>query len=146
MKARRLLMAVLMLALPLQALAATPARKGKKPKVEEVKKARPAPPTPDAAQGPLSELSETLGALALLSQHCTPDGTPNIWRARMEALLEAEGEPAGASARMNGAFNRGYSDFATSYSRCTPAARAAQEHLRRDAARLARVLSQRFGS
>lgn len=144
----RALLLLLALALPLQALAATPQRKGKNAKkVEEVKKARPSAPTPDSAHAPLSELSETLGALALLSQICSPTpDAPNIWRIRMEALVESEGEPAGASERMKGAFNRGYADYSTSYTRCTPAARAAQISLRQEAARLARWLNQRFGS
>jgi uncharacterized protein (TIGR02301 family) len=147
MRMRALLLGAMMVALPLQAWAQAQPPKGKKPKPEEVKKARPGAPTPDAAMAPLSELSETLGALTLLGQLCapTPD-TPNIWRVRMEGLLEAEGEAAGASERMKGAFNRGYSDYATSYARCTPAARAATETLRREAARLARLLNQRFGS
>ena len=119
--------------------------KGKKPAVEAPKKALPAPPTSDAAQGPLSELSETLGGLARLSELCAPDLKPNPWRARMEGFIDAEGEASGARERMNGAFNRGYADFSTSHQRCTPAARAAEDDLRREAGRLARLINQRFG-
>jgi len=139
-------LAVMLALLPALAMGAPLTRKAQKPKTEEPKKVRPAPPTPEAAQGPLSELSETMGALAVLSQLCAPDITPNPWRMRMEALVEAEGEASGAKERMQGAFNRGYADFSTSYTRCTPAAKAADEALRREAARLARVLTQRFGT
>lgn len=144
---KRLAVPVLFMALLGASAQAAPAlRKGQKPKAEEPKKTRPAPPTLDAAQAPLSELSETLGALTLLSQLCAPDITPNPWRVRMEGLIEAEGEASGARAAMQGAFNRGFNEFATSYSRCTPSAKAADEALRREAARLSRVLTQRFGS
>lgn len=144
---RRLsVLATALFLVPVLALAAPPLRKGQKAKPEEPKKVRPAPPTLDAAQGPLAELSETLGALTLITQVCAPDLAPNPWRLRMETLLEAEGEASGAKAAMQGAFNRGFTDFATSYNRCTPSAKAADESLRREAARLSRVLTQRFGS
>lgn len=144
---RRALVLLLVL-LPLAAEAAPALRaKGKKaPKVEEVKKVRPAPPTPMAAQGPLAELSETLGSLTRLAEVCTPEAKPNPWRARMEGLIEAEGEAAQAKTQMQGAFNRGYAEFANAYARCTPAALAAEQAQRREAARQAQAISQRFGN
>lgn len=144
---RRVLI-LLLAALPLAAQAAPVVRgKGKKaPKVEEVKKLRPPPPTPMAAQQPLAELSETLGSLTRLAEVCAPDAKPNPWRARMEGLLEAEGEAAQAKAQMQGAFNRGYAEFANSYDRCTPAALAAEEAQRREAARQAQAIALRFGN
>lgn len=104
------------------------------------------PPSSSLQEKPLVELSEVVGALAFLSQLCSPGATPNPWRGRMEALLEAEGESAGAREQMAGAFNTGYADYATTYRQCTPAAQAASQALTREAARLARDLERRFGS
>jgi len=53
---------------------------------------------------------------------------------------------SGIADRLRGAFNHGYSDYATSYRACTPSAKAAAEILTRDAARLARDIERRFGS
>lgn len=99
-----------------------------------------------AQEKPLVEISEVVGALAFLSQLCSPGVMPNPWRSRMEALLEAEGEASGAKEQMAGAFNTGYADYATTYRQCTPAAQAATQALAREAARLARDLERRFGS
>jgi uncharacterized protein (TIGR02301 family) len=118
----------------------------RRPAGENPAAARPAPPVSTAQEKPLVDLSEVVGALAFLSQLCQPGATPNPWRARMEVLLEAEGEPSGAREKMAGAFNTGFADYATTYRQCTPAAEAARLALTREAARLARELERRFGS
>ncbi|WP_284178410.1 TIGR02301 family protein [Rhabdaerophilum sp. SD176] len=118
----------------------------RRPAGENPVASRPAPPVSTAQEKPLVDLSEVVGALAFLSQLCQPGAQPNPWRARMEVLLEAEGEPSGAREKMAGAFNTGFSDYATTYRQCTPAAEAARLALTREAARLARELERRFGS
>lgn len=106
----------------------------------------PAPPPVTAQEKPLIELSEILGSLALAHQICTPGTSANPWRTRMETLLDAEGESSGAREKMIGAYNRGFSEYATSYRQCTDTLRAARRVLARDAARVARDLERRFGS
>lgn len=122
-----------------------PVRK-KKPSVEAPAAPPPPPPAPDPHHRPLTELSEIIGALVLLTEICSPASSTNPWRARMERLVAAEGEASGIADRLRGAFNHGYSDYATSYRACTPSAKAAVEILTRDAARLARDIERRFGS
>lgn len=119
----------------------------KKAVPEPVAPAPKAPAAPaNAQEKPLVELSEAMGGLAFISQVCSPAVTPNPWRARMEALLESEGENSGVREKMAGAFNAGFSDYSTTYRQCTPASRAARQVLMRDAARLAREIERRFGS
>jgi uncharacterized protein (TIGR02301 family) len=108
--------------------------------------AKAAPPPANAQEKPLVDLSETIGALAFLTQICSPAASPNPWRVRMEVLIESEGDPAGARAAMTGAFNQGFTDYATTYRQCTDAARTARRVLTRDAARMARDLERRFGT
>lgn len=126
--------------------AQTPQPKRKKASVETPAAPPPPPPVPDPHHRPLTELSEIIGALTLLSEVCSPGPAGNPWRARMERLIAAEGEASGIADRLRGAFNHGYSDYATSYRTCTRSARTAAEVLTRDAARLARDIERRFGS
>ncbi len=104
------------------------------------------PVTVNPQEKPLVELSEIVGALAFLTQICSPATSPNPWRVRMETLLDTEGEASGAREKMTGAYNLGFSDYSTSYRQCTDAARAARRVLMRDAARIAREIERRFGS
>lgn len=120
-------------------------QRNRKP-VEPAPPPKAPPPPANAQEKPLVEIAETIGALAFLSQICSPATTPNPWRVRMEALLDAEGEASGAREKMTGAFNQGYSEYSASYRQCTDAALAARRILTRDAARMARDLERRFGS
>lgn len=107
----------------------------------------PAAPQPEnPQQKPLLDLSELIGGLAFITEICSPGSAVNPWRARMETLLDAEGEASGLRARMTGAFNQGYADYSTTYRQCTEAARAVQRLMLRDAGRLAREIERRFGS
>lgn len=115
----------------------------------------PAPPEPPPAifEPLLIQLSEILGALTFLTELCkgetglgTTQLTGEAWRQRMRDLLEAEAHTAGQKERYAGAFNRGYSGYATTYRACTPAGKTAIERLLQDGARIAKDLSNRFGS
>lgn len=125
--------------------AQTPQAKRKKASVETPAPAPP-PSAPDPHHRPLIELSEIIGALTLLTEVCAPGSTANPWRARMERLVAAEGEASGIADRLRGAFNHGYSDYATGYRSCTPSAKAAVDILTLEAARRARDIERRFGS
>lgn len=119
----------------------------KKPTTEAVAPApKPLLPSANAQERPLLELSEAMGGLAFLTQICSPASNPNPWLIRMEALVNSEGDNSGAREKMTGAYNHGFSDYATTYRQCTDAARAARKVLTRDAARLARDLERRFGT
>ena len=118
----------------------------KKPPAEATQPAPRPTPLANPQERPLTELAEALGALAFLSQLCSPAADPNPWRARMETLLKAEGESSGAQEKMIGAFNAGFQDYSTTYRQCTDAARTAERVLTRDAARHARDIERRFGS
>lgn len=120
--------------------------------------AQPAPapetPPPAAAFEPqLLKLSETLGALAFLTDLCRDEsrtGAPlapgESWRQRMQDLLEAEAQTAAQQERLAGAFNRGFSGYATTYRSCTSSGRAAIERLLQDGQKLAKEISNRFGT
>jgi uncharacterized protein (TIGR02301 family) len=134
---------------PSQANPASPPRarpSPRRPQGETSPASRLPAPASSAQEKPLVDLSEVVGAIAFLTQLCQPEAVPNPWRARMEILLEAEGEASGAKEKMTGAFNTGFSDYATTYRQCTPAAEAARQALTREAVRLARDLERRFGS
>lgn len=108
----------------------------------EARKLGPPPPY----EKPLVELAETMGSLAFLGDLCGPVHDPNPWRKRIEALVEAEGEVIATRERMMGAYNLGFSAYRTTYRTCTDAARAARLLLTREAARIARTITRRYGS
>jgi uncharacterized protein (TIGR02301 family) len=81
---------------------------------------------------PLLQLSETLGSLAFLADLCQPMQLPNPWFQRMEALMASDGDAFGLRERMGGAYNRGFTAFATTYRQCTGMAESARRVLLRD--------------
>lgn len=94
---------------------------------------------------PLLRLSETIGGLAFLSELCGGTQDARTWRARMDALIEAEGSDDPTRQRLAGAFNAGFRGYEGTYRRCTASARAAIEVLLADSGRLSREISNRFG-
>ena len=104
----------------------------------------------DAAPGaPLYEnqllrLSEIMGALAYLRDLCG-DGDGAEYRAKMSALLDAEGTAPERREKLAGAYNRGYRGYETTYGQCTPNARAAITRFVAEGGRLARDISDRYG-
>ena len=137
------------------ALAATPAtpveRRPARPSATEKKEPEKKPDAPaDAAPGaPLYEnqllrLSEIMGALAYLRDLCG-DGDGAEYRAKMSALLDAEGTAPERREKLAGAYNRGYRGYETTYGQCTPNARAAIARFVAEGGRLARDISDRYG-
>ena len=138
-------LAALMLALTLGAALAEPARRADPQRKEE---AAPAPPPPEDAPAPyepqMLRLAETLGALSFLRDLCgAGDGAQ--WRERMQALLDSEGQNEGRRARLAGAFNRGFQDYAAVYRVCTPNAELALSRRLAEGRKLARDLAARWG-
>lgn len=147
--ARAALALLLLAAVGVEAASAQQAQPRARKKAPIETPAAPATPPPQAEnpqQKPLTDLAEIIGGLAFLTEICSPGSAVNPWRARMEGLLEAEGEASGIKARMTGAFNQGYTDYSTTYRQCTQSARAVQRLMTRDASRLAREIERRFGS
>lgn len=138
-------LALAVAAAPALALERRPARPPAAEKKEPDSKAAP----PEAATGaPLYEsqllrLSEIMGALAYLRDLCG-DGDGAEYRARMAALLDAEGTAPERREKLAGAYNRGYRGYETTYGQCTPNARAAIARFVTEGGRLARDISDRY--
>lgn len=136
------------------ALAAAPAgsveRKPARPSTGEKAPEKKPEPAPEAAPGvPLYEnqllrLSEIMGALSYLRDLCG-DGDGGEYRAKMAALLDAEGTAPERREKLAGAYNRGYRGYETTYGQCTANARAAIARFVTEGGRLARDISDRYG-
>lgn len=71
----------------------------------------------------LLRLGEILGAVHYLRELCgASDG--QLWRERMQELMNAEGSSALRRARLTESFNQGYRSFSRTYITCTPSAEA----------------------
>ncbi|GAA4524560.1 TIGR02301 family protein [Chelativorans composti] len=91
----------------------------------------------------LIRLAEVLGSLQYLRALCGEQNAP--WRARMEALLEAEKPDPDRRARMVAAFNHGYSAFEAVYRTCTPSAIAAINRYMKEGEELTTGIVERYG-
>lgn len=128
---------------------AKPAEKPGEAKAGDKKDAKTeAPPEPEAPPPPyepqLLRLSEIMGALAFLRPLCGDDDGSD-WRKRMQSLIEAEATSTSRRERLAGAYNKGYTEFAQSYRRCTPAAEVLINRYADEGGKLTRELSGRFG-
>jgi uncharacterized protein (TIGR02301 family) len=106
--------------------------------------ATPAPPPetrPYDAQ--LMRLAEILGGLTYLRDLCGPKDADQ-WRARMQALLDAEGSSAVRKDRLAGAFNRGLEGYSLSYRACTPNAHIVIERFLSEGERIAKAVENRY--
>lgn len=101
-----------------------------------------------AAESPfendLMRLSEILGALHYLRNLCGESGQD--WRARMEALLEAENPDEARRAKLTASFNRGYRGFETTYTTCTGSALTAISRYMKEGEALSRDTATRYGN
>ena len=106
--------------------------------------AAPAPPPETKPYDPqLMRLAEILGALTYLRPLCgQPDA--EAWRGRMQALLDAEGNPAVRKDRLAGAYNRGLEGYGLSYRTCTPNAHVVIRRFLSEGERLAKDVGTRY--
>jgi uncharacterized protein (TIGR02301 family) len=111
-----------------------------------------APPQPEAPPEPppapyerdLLSLAEVMGSLAFLRQLCgAPDAAE--WPRRMEELLQTEGTTERRRARLAGAYNKGFRDFATTYRICTDNAVIASSRFLGRGEELSRSIAARYG-
>ncbi|MBX9739056.1 MAG: TIGR02301 family protein [Beijerinckiaceae bacterium] len=99
------------------------------------------PPPPYEPQ--LMRLSEIMGSLAFLRALCgASDG--DAWRARMEALMEAEVTTEPRRERLAGAYNKGYRGFEVTYRTCTPNAEIMIGRYLQEGGKITREISTRY--
>lgn len=95
-------------------------------------------------QADVLRLSEVLGAAAYLDGLCGGPTTAD-WRAKMAALLDAQGLDGPARRPYVEAFNRGQRTFSIAHRTCTASARGVLQRYFAEGAQLSDRLDQRFG-
>ena len=87
----------------------------------------------------LLRLSDILGSVHFLRELCGhSDG--QLWRDRMNELMNAEGSSALRRAKLTRGFNNGYRSYSRSYTTCTPSAETATTRLITEGADIAVTL------
>lgn len=87
----------------------------------------------------LIRLAEILGAVHYLRELCGGnDG--QLWRERMQELLNAEGSTALRRVRLTRSFNQGWSNYRRTYTTCTPSAETAISRFLTEGAQIADTL------
>ena len=124
---------------PKKATAAKPAPNAKATPAPEAE-APPAPYDPE-----LLRLAEILGALTYLDELCAAN-PPGDWRAKMQALLEAEAKTEARKERLAGGYNRGFRDYERIYRLCTPNAQAIISRFLAEGGRIAHEVVNRYGA
>ncbi|MGH8514075.1 MAG: TIGR02301 family protein, partial [Gammaproteobacteria bacterium] len=132
------------------------AAKGHKTKPKKAA-AKPVPDTKTApAPGPETEpprpydpeifrLAEILGALTYLDTLCASN-LHDDWRAKMEALLEADAKTVARKERLAGSYNRGFRDYERTYRLCTPNAQAIIGRFLAEGAGIAHTVVNRYSA
>ncbi len=88
----------------------------------------------------LVRLAELLGAVHYLRELCgAAEG--QLWREKMEALVEAEGTTAIRQARLVQSFNKGYRSYRRTYQTCTKSAETAVARFLAEGAEIAEQIS-----
>ncbi|WEX07659.1 TIGR02301 family protein [Chelativorans sp. AA-79] len=104
--------------------------------------------SPAAAQAPydpqLMRLAEVLGSVHFLRGLCGEK--EGVWRAQMEALLDAEAPSEERRAKLVASFNRGYRSFAGVYTSCTDSALQAIDRYMKEGETLTNEITLRYGN
>lgn len=100
----------------------------------------PAPPY----EPQLLNLAEIMGSLAYLRTLCAGKEAED-WRARMTALIDAEGRTPQRRERLTSAYNRGFRAYSATHRSCTDGSQEASARLASEGERLARLLAGRYG-
>ncbi len=101
------------------------------------------PPPPYEAQA--LRLAEILGALSYLDELCG-SSEAGEWRARMQALLDADAKTTFRKERLAGTFNRSFRGYERSYRACTANAQAVITRFLAEGGRLAHEVVARFSA
>jgi uncharacterized protein (TIGR02301 family) len=89
----------------------------------------------------LQRLSEILGAVHYLRELCgANDG--QLWRDRMQALMNTEGSSALRRANLTRSFNNGYRSYSRTYSTCSATAQTAIDRFLAEGAEIADNLAK----
>jgi uncharacterized protein (TIGR02301 family) len=124
------------------------------------KKATVTKPLPDAKSSPLAperaeppppydpellRLAEILGALTYLDELCAENPSGG-WRAKMQALLDAEAKTASRKERLAGSYNRGFHDYERTYHACTQNAQLVISRFLAEGGKIAHEVVNRYGA
>jgi uncharacterized protein (TIGR02301 family) len=132
--------ALSLVAAPLAAQTAAPA----KPVAAPAPAQTPAPlDAPPPYEPQLLRLSEIIGALTYLRDLCG-EGDSDAFRAKFASLVETEGNTEARKEALAGAFNRGFRDYELTYRACTPTARDIVGRFLDEASRIARDVANRY--
>jgi uncharacterized protein (TIGR02301 family) len=88
----------------------------------------------------LLRLAEILGAVHYLRELCGAN-EGQIWRNRMQELIESEGAAAQRRAQLSTRFNNGYRSYSRTYQTCTPSAQTAIARFLAEGAKLSDELA-----
>ncbi len=88
----------------------------------------------------LLRLAELLGAVHYLRELCGAN-EGQLWREKMDALVEAEGTTAVRQARLVQSFNKGYRSYRRTYQTCTKSAETAVARFLAEGAEIAEQVS-----
>jgi len=111
-------------------------------KAARVPEAEPPPPPYDPE---ILRLAEILGAVTYLDALCASNPQDD-WRAKMQALLEADAKTAARKERLAGSYNRGFHDYERTYHMCTPNAQAIIGRFLAEGAGIAHAVVDRYGA
>ena len=125
---------------------AAPAAEASAPKAAQAPPAASAPvPAPAPPYEPqLLRLAEMMGALAFLRDLCG-EGDGASFRAKMGALVNADGVSESQRDLLAGAYNKGFQDYETTYRACTPNAHLVMSRYLSETTKLAAELAGRYG-
>ncbi|WP_293799250.1 TIGR02301 family protein [uncultured Bosea sp.] len=138
-----LLAALLLLPIPAEAQQRPQQPAAKPPAVKPAEQPAPEPAGPPY-EPQLLQLSEIMGSLAYLRTLCGGREAQD-WRARMAALIEAEGRTPQRRDRLTAAFNRGFKAYSLTHRSCTDASQEASSRLAAEGEQLSRALAGRYG-
>ena len=88
----------------------------------------------------LLRLAELLGAVHYLRELCGAN-EGQLWREKMEALVQAEGTTAVRQSRLVQSFNKGYRSYRRTYQTCTKSAETAVARFLAEGAEIAEKVS-----
>lgn len=90
-------------------------------------------------------LAELLGSLHYLRNLCGA-GEGQIWRDKMQELLQAENPSAARRARLVDGFNRGYRGFQRTHATCTDASRLLADRFVREGTKISSQVATRYAN
>ena len=94
----------------------------------------------------LVRLAEILGAVHYLRNLCGAENEDQVWRDKMQALIDAEQPSPARRARFVDGFNRGYRGHERTHAACTDASRLLADRFVREGAQIAAQVASRYAN